>query len=591
MLIDGLDEISDEGSRTAFAANLRSFLAMFPQVAMIATSREAGYRHVASVIASSCPQVSIAAFDKSDVKQLCERWHVEVVGDKQSVRDDAIKLASTIWDNARVRALAENPLMLTTLLVIRRCIGELPTRRVELYRQSIEVLIRTWNTEGYEAMNLDEALTQLSYVACAMMQAGIQQVGHRQLVTWLKQARTELDVELGYTKLSPQEFIKRIEYRSSLLMQTGLEYIDDELQPVYEFRHLTFQEYLTARGFIEQQYPGWQEDKTLLELLEPHLNDEGWKEVIPLAAVLAKRKAEPLITKLTEALRKQKYDTHLALTVSLNLLHQCLLDEVKISSKHLKQALQQFARHSDGFGQSMEMLLQSKFGDLATEVIESSFFDINEKWSEYCDSFENVSCKNYFAESLTTSELYQEIISGLTSSRHIDQCKASLISMSAAHRNKQDFDSKQFKNLQTFISDLLFSSAPQVVLTSAWALAWFGEHRVCTYLPSFESLVRLLNLASNQTSTELARFAGWAFVTQPLLARDAFTANDKEQCLKQVIHLDGKSEFLPEIKIILSWYRCYDVSDIELFTQIEIQSYIDSKAVKDIKALLEKSMS
>ena len=80
-----------------------------------------------------------------------------------------------------------------------------------------------------------------------MMQDGIQQVGHKQLVKWLKQSRKELDAELGYTKLSPEEFIKRIEYRSSLLMQTGHERIDGELQAVYEFRHLTFQEYLTAR--------------------------------------------------------------------------------------------------------------------------------------------------------------------------------------------------------------------------------------------------------------------------------------------------------------------------------------------------------
>ena len=440
LLIDGLDEISDEGTRTAFAGNLRSFLAMFPQVAMIATSREAGYRHVAGVIASSCTQVTMASFDKSDVKQLCESWHVEVVGDKQSVRDDALKLAEDIWDNTRVRSLAENPLMLTTLLVIRRCIGELPTRRVELYRQSVEVLIRTWNTEGFEPMDLDEALTQLSYVACAMMQDGIQQVGHKQLVKWLKQSRKELDAELGYTKLSPEEFIKRIEYRSSLLMQTGHERIDGELQAVYEFRHLTFQEYLTARGFIEQQYPGWEDEKPLLELLEPHLADEGWKEVIPLAAVLAKRKAGPLIEKLTDMLRKsdvEKFPSRSDLVP--NLLLQCLLDEVQISSSHLKQALQQIARNYNEHNQTLERLLQGKFGDVVTEVVESLFFDMNAKWDEYHLPFSIIAYEDLMNEKFTTTELYQNIIARLTSSNLIAQCKAALICMEIAYNKKYGF--------------------------------------------------------------------------------------------------------------------------------------------------------
>src|SRR5207237_1774915 len=106
----------------------------------------------------------------------CEHWHVEVIANSDKVRSDARELAQTIWENERIRALAENPLMLTTLLVVRRCIGELPTRRVELYREAVRVLIRTWNTEGFAPLDLDEALAQLSYVACAMTEAGQQQI-------------------------------------------------------------------------------------------------------------------------------------------------------------------------------------------------------------------------------------------------------------------------------------------------------------------------------------------------------------------------------------------------------------------------------
>ena len=46
------------------------------------------------------------------------------------------------------------------------------TRRLELYREAVRVLIRTWNVEGFEPMDESESLAQLSYVACSMMNEG-----------------------------------------------------------------------------------------------------------------------------------------------------------------------------------------------------------------------------------------------------------------------------------------------------------------------------------------------------------------------------------------------------------------------------------
>ena len=144
-----------------------------------------------------------------------------------------------------------------------------------------------------------------------MMRDGQQQIGRRRLLELLKRAQAELQAELQFAAISPSQFIERIEYRSSLLMRTGEEVIDDELQWVFEFRHLTFQEYLAARGLVEGQYPGRDEEKDLVELLEPHFEDERWREVVPLAAVLAGRKAESLIRRLTSLCAgKARVDRH-----------------------------------------------------------------------------------------------------------------------------------------------------------------------------------------------------------------------------------------------------------------------------------------
>ncbi len=444
LLVDGLDEISDEGARTTFARHFRTFLAMFPGAAMVVTSREAGYRHVTGVITGACEQTSLAPFDEEDVRRLCERWHVEVVGDNAAVRSDAKELAATIWNNDRIRVLAENPLMLTTLLVVRRCIGELPTRRVELYREAVRVLIRTWNTEGFAPMELEETLAQLSYVACVMLNEGIQRVGHRRLLKLLQEARDEMPAELQFTKIGPEEFIERIEYRSSLLMQTGHERIEGVLQPVYEFCHLTFQEYLAARGLIEEQYPGRDKDQSLVELLEPHFEDGRWREVIPLAAVLAGRKAEPLIQRLTAVCEGRNLDLDELMVRSTNplplvLLRQCLLDEVQVTPVSLRAALRQMGRYGseEWVKGSVVNLRRDRFGEVFQEVVEAAYGDGAGGWEEFYNAMCDLALDTVFYDRppQLSEDVTETLGDWLNSGDRIPQTRAALVCNWLAYLN------------------------------------------------------------------------------------------------------------------------------------------------------------
>jgi hypothetical protein len=120
LLIDGLDEISDAGDRAAFVRNLRTFLAVYPHVSLVVTSREAGFRHVAGLLAAACLHTRLADLDADDIRRLSVAWHREVVGDRPDVIADAERLASTIADNDRIHQLAVNPLLLTTLLLVKR---------------------------------------------------------------------------------------------------------------------------------------------------------------------------------------------------------------------------------------------------------------------------------------------------------------------------------------------------------------------------------------------------------------------------------------------------------------------------------------
>jgi hypothetical protein len=367
LLLDGLDEFTNDSMRTIFMARLQTFVVAHPQTAIVVTSRETYAGLFGDALGDGFVQARIAPFDFEDVERLCERWHVEVVGDSEKVRSDARRLAVTIWQNVRVRALAESPLTLTTLLVIRRWIGEIPTRRVHLYSEAVRVLIQTWNTEGFAPMDVEETLSQLSYVACTMTEARQQWVTEKALLALLRQARSEL-LELQFSVLSPEQFLERVEHRSGLLMQTGYVRLDDELQRSYQFQHLVFQDYLTALGLVNEWQPGREEPRSLVERLEPHLDDDKWREIIPLAVVLAGRRADQVLQRLIQRSLEptnaiEPFDTRAFI------LRQCLLDEAQMGPDTLRAALRCTIRdHERPGAPPLDPLIDGKFGLILAEI-------------------------------------------------------------------------------------------------------------------------------------------------------------------------------------------------------------------------------
>jgi predicted NACHT family NTPase len=102
--------------------------------------------------------------------------------------------------------------------------------------------------EGYEPIDQEEAIPQLAFVAFTMMKEGVQRISSRRLGELLISARKQMPEVLGYVKHSVPEFIQRVELRSSLMILSGHVIEQGTLYPMYEFRHLTFQEYLAARA-------------------------------------------------------------------------------------------------------------------------------------------------------------------------------------------------------------------------------------------------------------------------------------------------------------------------------------------------------
>jgi hypothetical protein len=217
-------------------------------------------------------------------------------------------VTKTILSSDALRRLAENPLLLTMLLVVKHGAGRLPPDRVSLDSRAVEVLLNTWNIKGHQALETREAVPQLAYVAYEMMRGGKQTATERELIELLEQSREQVPRIGRYAKDTARSFLKRVELRSSLLVEAGHVLERTTMVPFYQFRHLTFQEYLAAVAATDGFYSGYDSSSTALTPLESFLDADEWKEVIPMAAVLAKSQAANILKPLVESseqLRKE----------------------------------------------------------------------------------------------------------------------------------------------------------------------------------------------------------------------------------------------------------------------------------------------
>jgi len=351
LLVDGLDEIHDDALRTTFADHLETFLEEYESIRLVVTSREAGFGLVAPCLARFCERWRLAPLEPEAIYSLCLHWHLLMAGDSPETRDEAREVAKHLTTNSSLLRLAENPLLLTMLLVVKHGAGRLPPDRVGLYGRAVEVLLDTWNIKGHEPLNPKEAVPQLAFVALRLMLDGKQTATERELLKLLDEARETVPQIRRYAKDTPHDFLKRVELRSSLIVEAGYQVEDGQTVPFYQFRHLTFQEYLAAVAAVEGHYSGYQKTDTVLTPLEAHLTAEEWKEVIPMAAVLARKQAEPLIAALVAAgvvLRKQ-FETPAAMMLGngsgdpfppVSRLLQCLAEEAETSQDTLASSLQ-----------------------------------------------------------------------------------------------------------------------------------------------------------------------------------------------------------------------------------------------------------
>ncbi|MCZ6677797.1 MAG: NACHT domain-containing protein [Candidatus Poribacteria bacterium] len=179
------------------------------------------------------------------------------------------ELVESFEEHDRIRKLAENPLLLTFLYHVYKYNLELPRRRVELYRLSINLML-DWDMETNRPTHIqvkdrDAKKEVLKRVAYYYHINNRRELPEEELYAQVRQYLPDSLRE----KFTAKALIQEIENSSGILRHRTAE--------TYQFIHLTFQEYLTADYINDNR-------EVELAKLMTNLKNPWWREVTLLLA-------------------------------------------------------------------------------------------------------------------------------------------------------------------------------------------------------------------------------------------------------------------------------------------------------------------
>ncbi|MDJ0675180.1 MAG: SUMF1/EgtB/PvdO family nonheme iron enzyme [Calothrix sp. MO_167.B42] len=337
VMLDGLDEVADESQRQQVSHWVNRQMQIYRQTAFILTSRPHGYR--SAPVEQVGTVLEVLPFNSEQMQQFIRSWYVQTEIMSRAGRDtpavraeaknNADNLIERIISNRAISDMAKNPLLVTMIATVHYCGSALPGRRVELYQKICDLLLGS----RQKAKKIESPLTaEQNKSVLQVLALGLMQRQTREFTPQVGQELIAGELErVAGNSLNSDQFLEQIKHISGLLVEREL--------GVYEFAHLSFQEYLAAAQVKELQ-----QDIILVE----NLDNPWWTETIRLYA--AQGDATNLIQKAIENL------TVTSLTLALDCLQESLKVEPTVREQ-LEEILEEGLESPD-----------SQIAELAAEV-------------------------------------------------------------------------------------------------------------------------------------------------------------------------------------------------------------------------------
>jgi hypothetical protein len=302
ILLDGLDELGDSGTRTKMAAWVEKCLHAYPDNRFFITSRPLGYMENP---VQGVTTLRVLPFTLDEVDHFVSSWYLanEVMShnrEDEGVRSQARKGAADLMRGIRrsdsLKDLAQNPLLLTMIAIVHRFGGGLPGGRVTLYHEIFEVFL---GKHRLVAGARDDFKTGQERFVLGALAYKLMCTGAKNISAGDAAAAIGAPLESVDPTIKPKAFLQMMESSSGLLLERE--------NGIYSFAHDTFQEYLAAAHIRSNNL-----DRDLIS----RITDTQWEETI--LWYVAEADATPIV----EACLRQMQPSMATLTLAIRCLQE-----------------------------------------------------------------------------------------------------------------------------------------------------------------------------------------------------------------------------------------------------------------------------
>ncbi|MCD2344966.1 NACHT domain-containing protein [Ideonella azotifigens] len=233
LLLDGLDEVPDESTRSSIVAEVRRFSSLQNKSRIILTCRAGEFKYEIE----GAKKFEIAPLSEEQIESFAERW----LGDASLAKEFIRQVRTSPYSDTAIR-----PLTMAHLCAIYERLGRIPNEPRSVYRKVVALLLEDWDEQRsvqrvshYSQFSVDRKRDFLSAMAF-------------QLTTLERQSRFDVfTLERIYLRLCDRYSLPReqsrlvaqeLESHTGLLIQSGHAH--------YEFAHKSLQEFLTAEYLV-----------------------------------------------------------------------------------------------------------------------------------------------------------------------------------------------------------------------------------------------------------------------------------------------------------------------------------------------------
>nr|WP_242056757.1 NACHT domain-containing NTPase [Planktothrix sp. FACHB-1355] len=278
VLLDGLDEVPKADSKSVLT-RIREFCRTYHKNTLIVTCRTNALDYSFGNLGFT--EVIVADFNQKQIEIFAHKWFMAFArNDTEAGKARAKQFIEKLQqpENKRIRDLAVTPILLNLTCLVFQDIGNFPSNRAKLYQQGLNTLLKEWDSskgvqreELYGNLSVKDRERLLTHVAFTTFTQNRYFFEQTEIEEYINGYLRTLNAnQEDISQQDSEAVLRSIEVQHGLLVERARE--------IYSFSHLTFQEYFTAKDFVNSSgQQNWIN-------LATYVNQKRWRQVFLLAS-------------------------------------------------------------------------------------------------------------------------------------------------------------------------------------------------------------------------------------------------------------------------------------------------------------------